>query len=534
MPSRIIVLSGPVASGKTTLGDTLVQRYEFLRLKTRELIHQVLGTEIEREALQKAGERLDRKDKGGWVAQALSRALTDQPDDVVVLVDSARIPGQIEAIRKSFGARVVHVHLTAPAEVLAERYARRAGDVRELASYDQVRLNPTERRIERLAQIADIVIDTGRCTDADVHARVAGHLGLYGRGLERLVDVMVGGQFGSEGKGHVASYLAPEYDVLVRVGGPNAGHTVWEEPKPYTFHHLPSGTRRSEAHVVLGPGATLWVPTLMQEIADCRVSAQRLSIDPQAMIIDEADRKFEAETLRKTIGSTAQGVGHATARKILRDAAKPPVQFARDIKELRPFIRETRRVLDDAFADSKRIFLEGTQGTGLSLHHDAYPFVTSRDTAVSGCLAEAGIAPSRVRRIILVCRTYPIRVQSPEKGTSGPMSMELDWKEVSRRSGIPLEDLLGAEITSTTKRMRRVGEFDWTLLRRSASLNGPTDIAITFADYISIKNREARRFEQLTPETLRFIEEVERVAAAPATLIATRFHSRSIIDRRSW
>ena len=78
------------------------------------------------------------------------------------------------------------------------------------------------------------------------------------------------------------------------------------------------------------------------------------------------------------------------------------------------------------------------------------------------------------------------------------------------------------------------GEFDWTLLRRAASLNGPTDIAITFADYVSVKNREARRFDQLTAETLRFIEEVERVAAAPVTMIATRFHSRSIIDRRSW
>jgi adenylosuccinate synthase len=67
---------------------------------------------------------------------------------------------------------------------------------------------------------------------------------LYGRGYARLVDVMVGGQYGSEGKGHVASYLAGEYDFLVRVGGPNAGHKVYEEPKPFTFHHLPSGTRR--------------------------------------------------------------------------------------------------------------------------------------------------------------------------------------------------------------------------------------------------------------------------------------------------
>jgi len=130
----------------------------------------------------------------------------------------------------------------------------------------------------------------------------------------------------------------------------------------------------------------------------------------------------------------------------------------------------------------------------------------------------------------MVCRTYPIRVEGP----SGPIGMELSWDEISRRSGIPAEELERTEKTSTTKRRRRVAEFDWTLLRRAASLNGPTDIALTFVDYLSIKNRDARRFEQLTEETIRFIEEVERVAAAPVSLIATRFHVRSIIDRRAW
>jgi adenylosuccinate synthase len=81
---------------------------------------------------------------------------------------------------------------------------------------------------------------------------------------------------------------------------------------------------------------------------------------------------------------------------------------------------------------------------------------------------------------------------------------------------------------------RRVGEFDWALLRKAATLNAPTDIALTFADYIHKSNADARRFEQLTIPTIRFIEEVERVAAAPVTLISTRFHERSIIDRRAW
>jgi len=114
------------------------------------------------------------------------------------------------------------------------------------------------------------------------------------------------------------------------------------------------------------------------------------------------------------------------------------------------------------------------------------------------------------------------------------MSQELSWSEISRQSNVPLSELRRTEKTSTTDRKRRVAEFDWELLRRAASLNGPTDVALTFSDYLSVKNRDARRFEQLSEETIRFIEEIERVAGAPVSLISTRFHSRSIIDRRSW
>jgi adenylosuccinate synthase len=389
--------------------------------------------------------------------------------------------------------------------------------------------------VDRLAKTADIVIDTSQNTAEDVTARVASRLGLYGGRAEPLVDVLVGSQYGSEGKGHVSSYLAREYRYLVRVGGPNAGHKVREEDGTiYTFHQLPSGTRRSDAGLVLGPGAVLRVEEVLKEVRDCRVDAARLSIDPNAMIIEEADRREEARKLVETIGSTGQGVGIALARKIRRTAANPKVRLAKDIAQLKPYIREAREVFDRAFARKEKIFVEGTQGTGLSLHHGCYPFVTSRDTTVSGCLSEAGIAPSRVRRIILVARTYPIRVESPEGNSSGPMSGELDWQEISRRSGVSLADLESTERTSTTNRRRRVGEFDWNLFRRAVSLNGPTDIALTFADYISIANRKARRFEQLNTATIRLVEELERVAAAHVSLITTRFHPRSIIDRRDW
>ena len=170
----------------------------------------------------------------------------------------------------------------------------------------------------------------------------------------------------------------------------------------------------------------------------------------------------------------------------------------------------------------------------MALYHGYYPYVTSRDTTVSACLAEAGVAPSRVRRVLMVCRTYPIRVQNPEGGTSGPISQELRWEEMARRSGQDARRLRQSERTSTTNRMRRVGEFDWVLLRRAALLNGPTDIALTFTDYLAASNGDAKRFEQLEKDTISFIHEVESVAGARVSLIATGFNSRSIIDRRAW
>src|SRR5437588_9513889 len=108
------------------------------------------------------------------------------------------------------------------------------------------------------------------------------------------------------------------------------------------------------------------------------------------------------------------------------------------------------------------------------------------------------------------------------------MSRELTWEEIGRRSRQDPEELRRLELTSTTRRQRRVGEFDWELLRKATSLNGPTDIALTFVDYLDKQNKDAVRFDQLAPESIEFIEEVERVAGAPVSLIATGFHRRGV------
>ncbi|MEX2181323.1 MAG: adenylosuccinate synthetase [Gemmatimonadaceae bacterium] len=530
MAKQIVLLSGPVSGGKSTLARALSERFGCRVVRTQELIRSAdPQVAHERSGLQLAGELLDKRTRGGWVSRELSKIALTLPPDSLLIVDSVRIKEQIAAARQAFGPRVVHLHLTAPTLVLERRYRKRRTSMKELSSYKLVQKNRTEAQIEQLAEIADVVIDTDRCSADDVAVRAASHLGYYGRSYVPLVDVLVGGEYGSEGKGHIAAYLAPEYDILIRVGGPNAGHTVFGDP-PYTHHQLPSGTTRAaEAQLVIGPGATIDVDKLTKEIADCGVSRDRLAIDPQAVIITEQDKVFERKKLVGSIGSTAQGVGKASARRILRGAGGK-VLLARDIAALKQYVHPARDVLDEAFYRGRKALLEGTQGTGLSIYHGHYPYVTSRDTTVSGCLAESGIAPTRVRKVIMVCRSYPIRVG----GASGPMTTEISWPEVSRRSGIPVRSLRVAERTSTTRRKRRVGEFDWVLLRTAASLNAPTDIALTFVDYLSVDNRKARRFEQLRPETIRFIVELERVAAAPVSLISTRFDYRSIIDRRAW
>jgi adenylosuccinate synthase len=543
-PERIVLLSGRVASGKSQLSESLRERYSAEVVKTREIIIELKpGVKVERSALQRAGTQLDEETNGEWIADSLSAR--SFRSSATVIVDSVRIAEQVEAIRKKFGAlRVTHIHVRADREVLADRYAKRELKFPELPTYKDVEFDSTEAQVDSLEAICDVLIDTGRSTRADVLVRAAARIGFYNVAESALVDVMIGGEYGSEGKGHVAWYLAREYDVLVRVGGPNAGHTVLfpggVDRKTYIFHQLPSGTQSAPtAKIVIGPGATIWPEQLFREIEECKVDPSRIAIDPQAMVIDQWDRDYESD-LRRNIASTAQGGGMATARRVMRNHLKgwcvPRVLLAGNAPEFKRYIKPTREVLDDAFARGASVLLEGTQGTGLSLYHGDYPYVTSRDTTASGTMAEAGVPPSRVRRVIMVTRTYPIRVQSPDdRGkTSGPMSIDLTWDTIAARSGLPLEALLNAEKTSTTKRQRRVGEFDWALFRKACSLNAPTDIALTFTDYISADNQKARRFEQLTQETIRFIEELERVASAPVSLVSTRFNERSIIDRRSW
>lgn len=532
MPNLIVLLSGSVCTGKSTLAKRLVRDYGFHRFSTRELLAtREASASPERRTFQNLGDELDRETDGAWVRDDVSERIRELGDNARIVIDSVRVQAQINRFRESYRTVVVHVHLDCDERELARRYRRRPKKLKELRSFSEVLKNKTEATVPQLKADADIAIRTDYSRKEDVLVRVACYLGLHGREHLPNVDVIVGGQYGSEGKGQIAAYLGREYQLLVRVGGPNAGHKVFEDEEPYTFHQLPSGTRCCDADLLIGPGAAINPEVLLKEIQQCKIDRERLAIDPHAIIITRADMNVESRGLKKTIGSTAQGAGRAAIRRIERSSN---TVFADGVRTLKPFVRRAADVLEQARIAGKRVLLEGTQGTGLSIFHGEYPFVTSRDTTIAGCISEAGIAPRAVRKGIMVCRTFPIRVQSPKGGDSGPMELEISLPELSRRSGIPLAELKKTERTSTTNRKRRIAEFNWEQLRRSAQLNDPTDIALTFADYIDSSNRNARRFDQLTPATLLFIQDLERVADASVSLVSVGFNYRAVIDRRSW
>ncbi|TDE13194.1 MULTISPECIES: adenylosuccinate synthetase [Dyadobacter] len=538
----ILVISGEMCTGKSTLAEKLASRIGFKHCKTREGLYHLAKKELngdtpERAFLQKYGERQDTEGGGRWVLdyfQDLYRA--DFTTENLYVVDSARIIEQVQHIRDAYSYFVHHIHLEADPETLKERFFER-GEIKNLPTdertekYLRYKADKTEANVYTLGTEADLVINTDKCNDEDVYIRVASFLRLLPPTHNELVDVIIGGQFGSEGKGQIAAHIAPEYDCLMRVGGPNAGHTVFQKPNNHVFHLLPSGSYRApNAKILIGPGAVLSLPKILEEIRVFEIEKERLIIDENAIIISQTDIDFETKVKDK-ISSTGQGVGAATASNIISRLLGESSHKAKNFKELLPYIGSTSRELENLYKQNKKILLEGTQGSGLSLHHGLYPHVTSRDTSVAGCLSEAGISARRVRKIIMVTRTYPIRVG----GESGPFgSNEIDMNIIAQRSGKSAEELLRKEITTTTKKNRRIAEFSWDLFRRACELNSPTDIALTFTDYFSIANESSRRYENLTDETQRFIEEIECCSGVRVSLIGTTFDYRSVIDRRNW
>ncbi len=330
--------------------------------------------------------------------------------------------------------------------------------------------------------------------------------------------VIVGLQWGDEGKGKIVDYLAEQHDVIVRFqGGANAGHTVYVEGKEYIFHLLPSGLLRPEKKGALGAGVAVDPEVILDEIGEIEKHTEPLKgrfwIDGRAQIVmpyHKAQDRWEEE-LVGGIGTTKRGIGPAYrdryarigiriadifSRDLLKKRlsksleynnqilgaryGKPPFDFHEMLDYLRafgdairPYVRDVSQFLHEEDRKGSKVLLEGAQGTFLDVNFGTYPFVTSSHTTSAGAAIGVGIPPSRIERVIGVTKAYTTRVGK------GPFPTELLGKE-----GEHLR-LKGDEFGATTGRPRRCGWLDLVALRFAINLNGVTDLAVTKLDVLA-------------------------------------------------
>lgn len=342
---------------------------------------------------------------------------------------------------------------------------------------------------------------------------------------------IIGAQYGSEGKGAIVSYLANDYDVHVRVGGPNAGHTIFHEGTKYKMQIIPCGWTNPNAWLMIGRGAIVNMDLLMEEIATLEKVfpkiRNRILIDKYAGILSKDFVDEEGHTsgeLNQRIGSTGEGVGAARIARIKRD----PSKFKRmiDVAEnyqIRNMLHDTVLLMNRLNQSGANILLEGTQGSGLSLIHGPWPYVTSADTNAGQLIADCGISPRAVNKILLVARTFPIRVA----GNSGPLAGEITWEQMSERLG---KDVV--EHTTVTKKVRRIGSWDPDLVYQAVTINRPTSIALTFLDYLEPKDEGKTNYGELSNQSLRFIDYLETDFGVPVSLIKTGEANECIIQRK--
>ena len=339
------------------------------------------------------------------------------------------------------------------------------------------------------------------------------------------ITVVVGGQFGSEGKGKICAHLAmtDDVDYMVRCGGPNSGHTVDVGGHRHQLHQVPAGFINPNTRLLVAAGALVNPDIFLREVDTCGLDPQRIGIDRNAGVIEEVDLTNEKSLdLFGRLGSTATGVGSAVSRRVLRES---DFRLASDHPALAPFVTSVRDELASAVRQDKSIVVEGTQGFGLSLYHaEEWPYRTSRDTTAHSFLGEVGLGV-RDYEVIMAIRTYPIRVA----GNSGPLPNEITWADVQQESGCPNGI---AEYTTTTKRLRRVARFDWSVVDKAVVANAPTQIALHGADYIDYANYGVTNWLDLEGSTRQFINDIEDRLEIPVTFVGTGATNENIIDRR--
>lgn len=345
----------------------------------------------------------------------------------------------------------------------------------------------------------------------------------------RNVLAVIGGQYGSEGKGVVVAAIANSYQIHVRVGGPNAGHSFQHQGRIWKMQSVPCGWINRNATSVIGRGALVSLAQLEREIhlieeVDPSIR-KRVIVDAEAIIIDpelHAEGHTEGE-LHRRIGSTGEGIGAARVARIMRDPElsytfgaamnRNTMHYKSEYAHLGSMLAEnTSYFLNRQAKGGTSILLEGTQGAGLSLVHGPWPYCTSADVGVAQMCADIGLAPSLVGRRLMVVRTFPIRVA----GNSGPLNGEMTWEEMSAHVGQPVE-----ERTTVTRKIRRIGTWDEDLVRQAVLRNDPTHMALMFADYLSPEDEGKVSYERLSDKTRTFVQYLERAFGVSVSIVGT-------------
>jgi adenylosuccinate synthase len=312
--------------------------------------------------------------------------------------------------------------------------------------------------------------------------------------------VIVGGQYGSEGKGKVAHWWAeqPNARAAIRVGGPNSGHTVVDGSRRLVLRQIPTAALIPGMLSLLGPGSYVDPEVLLAEIRLLGVTPNELAIDPSAVVVTEDNKTAEANAgLLGRIGSTLSGTGGAVLSRAARDGS---VRFVSDVKAIAPFVRQTYPIVRMLLDQGSRVIAEGTQGFGLSvLHSPEYPFVTARDTTAAAVASEAGLSPLDIDEVVMVIRSFPIRVG----GHSGHLENETDWQSITNDGH---HDHGIDEFTSVTKRLRRVARFDASIVRRALAINNPTYVVLNHMDYV---DHECCVTGELSSRAEAFLRQVE-------------------------
>jgi adenylosuccinate synthase len=327
--------------------------------------------------------------------------------------------------------------------------------------------------------------------------------------------VLVGSQWGDEGKGKITDFLAEKADCVVRYqGGSNAGHTVEVANEKFMLHLIPSGILYPKTTCVIGNGVVVDMGEVLKELQGLQergIDTSNLRISSRAQVVMPYHKEIDAiEDECKKIGTTKRGIGPAYEDKISRvgfrlcDLLYDPdfkERFSRElerknlflqkiygapgfeaeaiitelmeqVQQLEKYVADTSQLVYQAIKAGKKVLFEGAQGTLLDIDHGTYPYVTSSHPTAGGACVGAGVGPTSINRVIGVVKAYTTRVGE------GPFPTELN-----DANGELLRER-GAEFGTTTGRARRCGWLDAVILRYAARINGLTDLAITKLDVL--------------------------------------------------